>query len=210
MITDLRESLPIHVEKFYSDRGMKNIKSFLNIFKICDNIIAVLNFRENISGGFFFDVLAEHEYMGGKPILRRIIISFSNEKDNARRGKALTLKWLRVITKIFNKNKNLYPIENFNKKFLKKCLDRPENYLYPFDDFGIGYLSPKYLSRILTSETDFATNITELLYHCEKIDYTGKILIMSDTGLNENNIIYQKLHDYLQSIGRYDLLLEGV
>ena len=218
MITDFRENLPIIIKKFASKKDKREIIKTLKSLASDDNIVAILNFRENMSGGFYFDVVTEHtEYIHQTPTIDRYIITFNKEKNSVERARKLTLKWLRIITKILNKNKNLYPIEKFTKKLLNKSLDRPENCVYPFDDFRIGYIAPAYLRNISSigpNPIDPITKspqeilITKLTYRCMSINYTGVILLISDGDLGDTDITAQKIHDYLVGIGRYDILLE--
>lgn len=207
MITDFKENLPIIIKKFDSKKDKREIIKILKSLASDDSIISILNFRENVSGGFYFDVIREHvKYVHQTPTIDRYIITFNKENNPVEGARELTLKWLRIITKILNKNKNLYPIENFNKKFLEKSIDRPEYYIYPFDDFGIGYFSLEYLYQILKTNTGIS-DIIELFYHCKKINYRGRILIMLDKSFGDIGDIAQKIHDYLVGIGRYDILL---
>lgn len=210
MITDLTENLPIIIKKFDSKKDKREIIKILKSLASDDNIIAILNFRENMFGGFYFDVVTEHvTYIHQTPTIDRYTITFNKEKNSVERARKLTLKWLKIITKILNKNKNLYPIEKFTKKLLNKSLNRPEDYPYPFDDFRIGYVAPTYLRNIsklmrLYSRPN-GESITKFTYRCMKINYTGVILLMSDKRLGDD--IAQKLHNYLVKIGRYDILL---
>lgn len=213
MITDFQENLPIIIRRFDSKKDKREIIKFLKSLASNANIVAILNFREDISGeGFYFDVITEHmEYVHQTPTLDRYIINFNKERKPVKRARKLTLRWLRIITKILNKNKNLYPIEKFTKKLLDKSLDRPESCIYPFDDFRIGYIAPTYLRNISkiveVLEPGKTSTITKFTYRCMRLNYTGVILLMSDKSLGDVNDTAQKIHDYLLGIGRYDILL---